>query len=80
MKEIVVKIDDSAYQRAEEIASARQISVTALVEELLESATGNGQTHSQDVTALFAALDKGRNTDPVGTLRRDELHDRPILH
>ena len=80
MKEIVVKIDDFAYERAEEIANARNISVNRLVKELVETVTGNGQAHSRGVTALFAALDKGRNTDPVGSLRRDELHDRPILH
>jgi antitoxin component of RelBE/YafQ-DinJ toxin-antitoxin module len=80
MKEIVVKIDDSAYQRAEQIASTRNISVTTLVKELVEAVTENGQVPSLDVTALFAALDKARNKNPIGTLRRDELHDRPILH
>ena len=28
---------------------------------------------------LFAALDKARNTDPVGPLRREELYDRKVL-
>lgn len=30
-------------------------------------------------TRLFAALDKARNTEPVGLLRREELHDRDVL-
>jgi hypothetical protein len=28
---------------------------------------------------LFAALDKARNTETVGPLRRDELYDRRII-
>ena len=28
---------------------------------------------------LFAALDKARNTEPVGPLRREELYDRQVL-
>jgi hypothetical protein len=32
------------------------------------------------VRALLAALDKGRNDDPIGPLRRKELYDRDQLH
>lgn len=28
---------------------------------------------------LFAALDKARNTQPVGRLNRQEIYDRPVL-
>ena len=28
---------------------------------------------------LFAALDQARNTQPVGRLKREELHDRAVL-
>jgi hypothetical protein len=28
---------------------------------------------------LFVALDKARNTEPVGPLRREELYDRKVL-
>ena len=80
MKEIVVKIDDDAYRRAESIANARKISLSALVEELVESVSDEAQPHSDDIAALFAALDKGRNTRPIGHLRRQELHDRAVLH
>jgi hypothetical protein len=80
MKEIVLKIDDDAYRRAEGIANAREISLSALVEELVESATSNAQPNSDDINNLFSALDKGRNTDPIGRLGRSELHDRPVLH
>jgi hypothetical protein len=29
---------------------------------------------------LFAALDKSRNTESVGPLRRAEIYDRDVLH
>jgi hypothetical protein len=32
------------------------------------------------VDALLAALDRARNTEPVGPLRREELYDRNNLH
>ncbi|MBC8031446.1 MAG: hypothetical protein H7Z16_15160 [Pyrinomonadaceae bacterium] len=80
MKEIILKIDDDAYRRAEGIASARKISVSALVEELVESATSEPQPSSDGLESLFTALDKGRNTEPIGHLKRQELHDRQVLH
>ncbi|MCU1264323.1 MAG: hypothetical protein JWM21_641 [Acidobacteria bacterium] len=80
MKEIIVKIDDDTYRRAEGIANARKISLSVLVEELVESVTNEAQPNSDDINNLFSALDKGRNTEPVGPLNRQELHDRPILH
>ena len=80
MKEIVVKIDDDAYRRAEGIANARKISLSALLEELVESVTNETEPTSDDVNNLFSALDQGRNTEPIGRLGRQDLHDRPILH
>jgi hypothetical protein len=80
MKEIVVKIDDDAFRRAESMARSRKMSLSDLVEELVESGTLVAQPNSDDIPKLFLALDKGRNTKPVGTLGREELHDRPVLH
>ena len=80
MKEIILKIDDDAYRRAEGIANLRKITVSALVEELVESATNGAPLNSEGLDTLFSALDKGRNTDPIGSLRRQELHDRQVLH
>lgn len=80
MKEIVLKIDDEAYRRVEDIANARKISLSTLVEELVESATNDAQPAPDDINSLFSALDKGRNIDPIGRLGRQDLHDRPVLH
>jgi hypothetical protein len=32
------------------------------------------------VSRLFAALDKGRNTESIGPLRREEIYDRKVFH
>ncbi len=76
----MVKLDDDAYRRAEGVANARKISLSALVEELVGSVTSDTQPNSEDVKNLFCALDKGRNTEPIGPLGRQDLHDRPVLH
>ena len=34
---------------------------------------------SDRAARLFAALDKARNTEPIGPLRREELYDRQVL-
>lgn len=75
-----MKIADDAYRRAEDIANARKISVTAMVEELVGSVTNDARPNSDDINHLFSTLDKGRNTKPIGRLGRQELHDRSVLH
>jgi hypothetical protein len=36
--------------------------------------------HSNRAAQLFAALDKARNTETIGPLRRAAIYDRNILH
>ena len=36
----------------------------------------NGAAAADRAAQLFAALDRGRNTETVGPLRREELYDR----
>ena len=57
MKEI--RVNDEAYRRAGDIASARNITISDLVEELVESVTGDLHPVTSDLDALFAALDFG---------------------
>jgi len=45
-----------------------------------EPAASGGQHSAQLVHQLCAALDKGRNSQSVGPLRREELYDRNCLH
>jgi hypothetical protein len=42
----------------------------------------NGEPSATDanrLAALISALDRAHNTEPVGPLKRDELHDRDAL-
>ncbi len=39
----------------------------------------NGTNAIKRAVRLFAALDKARNTEPVGRLNREELYDRKVL-
>jgi hypothetical protein len=80
MKEIVLKVDDAVYQRVKDIANARKVSLNTLVEELVESVTNDALPNSDNIKNLFSALDKGRNTESIGRLQREELHDRTVLH
>lgn len=53
--------------------------------EVTITATSNGATspgvaEADRVVRLLAALDKSRNSETVGLLRRSELYDRDILH
>lgn len=50
--------------------------------EVVVSLKSAGATGSEvDRTArLLAALDKGRNVQPLGRLNREELYDRDVLH
>ncbi len=53
------------------------------VEVTIKPAQNGGQATAAAPTdraaRLFAALDKARNTEPVGPLRREELYDRKVL-
>jgi hypothetical protein len=53
------------------------------VEIIIKPAPNRGPTTATPVVdraaRLFAALDKARNTEPVGPLRREELYDRKVL-
>lgn len=42
----------------------------------------NGETAADDnerVSALFSALDHARNSESIGSLRREELYDRDVV-
>lgn len=50
--------------------------------EVIITVAQNGASSSMAATRaerLFAALDKGRNTEPVGRMTREELYDRKVL-
>jgi hypothetical protein len=49
------------------------------VEVTIKPAPNGGPAVLDRAARLFAALDKARNTEPVGPLRREELYDRKVL-
>jgi hypothetical protein len=54
----------------------------AKVEIIMKPARNGGgaaAAASDRAERLFAALNKARNTEPVGPLRREELYDRQVL-
>ena len=79
MKNITVSIDEETYRRARIVAAERDASVSALVREYLRS-LGSVRTEGADeVSALFAALDKARGFRASARLTRDETHARGRL-
>ena len=53
--------------------------VTRALERDLAVPANNVETRRSRAIRLFGALDRSRNTQPVGRLNRDEIYDRPVL-
>jgi predicted DNA-binding antitoxin AbrB/MazE fold protein len=68
--------DHGVFRPVEPLALPEGIMVRLRVE---ETNGGPSAGTSRRLDALFAALDHAHNTEPIGSLRRDELHDRDIL-
>ena len=77
MKNITVSIDDETYRQARIAAAERELSVSALVRELLQKLTAKPD---DDLAAknerLLAALAKSRNFSMKDRLTREEIYDR----
>lgn len=77
MKNITVSIDDETYRQARITAAERELSVSALVRELLQKLTAKPD---DDLAAknerLLAALAKSRNFSMKDRLTREEIYER----
>lgn len=78
-----LEIPDKLFKRAKLKAVHEGLALKDIINRALERDLASS---AEDTTArrtradrLFAALDQARNTQPVGRLNRDELHDRPVL-
>jgi plasmid stability protein len=81
MKNITLSVPDEVYRQARITAAERGTSVSEMVRDLLRQLTkASDPAREEKLNAFFASLDKGRNTQAVGDLRREEIHDRPLLH
>jgi len=74
MKNITVSIDEETYRRARIVAAERSTSVSRLVQEYLKSLGSARADESEDMSALFAILDKAKGFHASARLSREELN------
>lgn len=74
-----IDLPDDLLHRAKVVAAQRQTTLKELVVIGLESVLSADAGDPEVNADLVAALSKGYNTQPVGRLHREEIHDRPIL-
>lgn len=53
--------------------------ITRALQREFAPTSGDAAVRKARARRLFAALDKARNTQPVGRLNRQEIYDRPVL-
>ncbi len=76
-------IPDEVFKKAKlkavhEGVALKEIFTRALIRDLAEPANDVSARRAR-AARLFSALDQAGNTQPVGRLNRDEIHDRPVL-
>ncbi len=79
-----IDLPDEILHRAKIVAAQRKTTLKDLVisglTHALETPPADPEIQRRERAGrLIAALSKGRNTQPVGRLNRDELHDRHQL-
>lgn len=57
----------------------RELVIGGLVHSLDSPPKDEEARRTERATRLITALSKGRNTDPIGPMNRDEIHDRHEL-
>ena len=77
-----IDLPDELLHRAKIVADQRKTTLKDLVviglSYALDHPSGSREISRRErAERLVAALRKGRNTEPVGLLNRDELYDRP---
>ena len=74
-----------AYETAATVGGQGEIHLTGIPfapgtkVDVTVSPVGETDEGATRTSQLFAALDKARNVDSLGTFRRDELYDRDVL-
>jgi hypothetical protein len=80
----------NAYETTTRVQSDGQVHLTGLpfapgtevevtLKPTLATEQGAAVSAAERAAMVFAALDKARNTESVGPLRREELYDRQVL-
>lgn len=76
MKNITVSVDEETYRQARIVAAERNSSVSGLVREYLRSLGAIRAAESDDLSALFTALDKAKGFCASTRLSREDVHAR----
>ena len=76
-----IDLPEAILHRAKVVAAQRKTTLKDLVIQGLEHATRHPapdaeKERKERAARLIAALSKGRNTEPIGRLNRDEIYDR----
>ena len=78
-----IDIPDTVFKRAKLKAVHEGVSlkdiVTRALERDLAAPANDADTRRSRAIRLFGALDRSRNTQPVGRLNRDEIYDRSVF-
>ena len=77
-----LEIPDELFKKAKLQAVHEGVALKDVITRALErefAPTVSGEARKARAKRLFSALDKARNTRPVGRLTREEIHDRPLL-
>jgi hypothetical protein len=76
-------VDEQGLVHVHGVPFAPGTEVEVMLREKAAAGTGSTAAETEEAPActrdLFAALDKARNTESVGPLRREELYDRKVL-
>ena len=79
-----IDIPEEILHRAKIVAAQRKTTlrdlfISGLSHTLATPPKDEDARRRERATRLIAALSKGRNTEPIGLLNRDEFHDRHQL-
>lgn len=81
MKTITLQLPDDLLERAERRAAQRgAVLQIEIVDWIRSYGASDDHPANANVAQLIQALNAGRNTQPIGRLDRDPLHDREVLH
>jgi hypothetical protein len=72
-------VEDQGQVHVAGVPFAPGTQVEAIIKPAQNGGSATAPAPTDRATPLFAALDKGRNTETVGPLCREELYDRKVL-
>lgn len=77
--ETIAMVEDHGQVRVGGVPFAPGTEVEVTIKPAQDAGRETAAAVSDRAARLFAALDKARNTEPIGPLSREELYDRKVL-